>query len=463
MDRLGFRVLPIIDKDYDTLGILPLTAKIFSFSYFPDYYRTTMTSEADSSINLDCSSTTSSTTKKSKKLNSPIHEFTRERKNHEPEKDEKGSKLLYCAFCEYSTSVTTNLRRHLQKNHEIDVLARENRTKKEAESRLKEYWNQAIKDETDEMKSYVLNSILNQQVLKQTLVELIVVRNLPFTVIQWPEFHAFCGSLNSIAKDALPTSPTTIVTYIQDLYQEQKDIVRKKLQSAMTSIHLSVDIWTSPNNYLLLGVCAHFIDDLEVLKKALLGLRTVSGHSGENQWDTLLPILQEYGIINKIGTLTADNSGTNDTLYRTISSFMHTQNIIWDPVIQRLRCQGHIINLAVQDFLFRDSISIETISAYEEEEMNGKDLNEKQKKEKQAAFRAMGVLGKLHNIVVYSRSSAARTANFKNIVERMIPLDNRTRWNSWYLLLEAALKVEGKIGDFTKEHWEDLEKDALLI
>jgi len=27
----------------------------------------------------------------------------------------------------------------------------------------------------------------------------------------------------------------------------------------------------------------------------------------------------------------------------------------------------------------------------------------------------------------------------------MIPLNNRTRWNSWYILLEAALKVEAQL------------------
>ena len=73
----------------------------------------------------------------------------------------------------------------------------------------------------------------------------------------------------------------------------------------------------------------------------------------------------------------------------------------------------------------------------------------------------MGVLGKLHNIVVYSRSSALRVAEFKKIVRRMIPLDNRTRWNSWYSLLDAALKVDSQIDQFTKVHFEDLDKDIL--
>ena len=72
-----------------------------------------MTSKIDSSINLDYSSTTLLTTKKSKTLNSPIHEFTRVRKDHELKKDEKGNKLLYYVNYHYLISVIINLRRYL--------------------------------------------------------------------------------------------------------------------------------------------------------------------------------------------------------------------------------------------------------------------------------------------------------------------------------------------------------------
>jgi len=67
------------------------------------------------------------------------------------------------------------------------------------------------------------------------------------------------------------------------------------------------------------------------------------------------------------------------------------------------------------------------IELYKEDEINGIDFNEKQRKKKEQTFRAMGVLGKLHNIVVYSRASVGCTAEFKQIVGRMILLDNRTR------------------------------------
>jgi len=44
--------------------------------------------------------------------------------------------------------------------------------------------------------------------------------------------------------------------------------------------------------------------------------------------------------------------------------------------------------------------------------------------EQRAAFRAMGPLGKLHNIIVYIRNSASRTREFKDLAGRIILLNN---------------------------------------
>ena len=42
----------------------------------------------------------------------------------------------------------------------------------------------------------------------------------------------------------------------------------------------------------------------------------------------------------------------------------------------------------------------------------------------------------------------------------MIPLDNRTRWNSWYLMLVVALDYKTAIDSYVDDH-PDLEDDGL--
>jgi hypothetical protein len=58
-------------------------------------------------------------------------------------------------------------------------------------------------------------------------------------------------------------------------------------------------------------------------------------------------------------------------------------------------------------------------------------LDKKGKRERGKAIRIiMGLIGKLHNHIVHIRSLANYTTWFVEHASKMIPLDNRTRWNS---------------------------------
>ena len=52
----------------------------------------------------------------------------------------------------------------------------------------------------------------------------------------------------------------------------------------------------------------------------------------------------------------------------------------------------------------------------------------------------MGPIGKLYNIIVYIRKSANRITWFKDRAGKIIPLNNCTRWNSWFTMLNVALE-----------------------
>jgi hypothetical protein len=73
---------------------------------------------------------------------------------------------------------------------------------------------------------------------------------------------------------------------------------------------------------LLLAVCAHYITYLLKRQKALLALRTIAGHSGQNQFNILLPVLQDYGIVRKLGAIVADNTSLNNTPCEIIEDYM---------------------------------------------------------------------------------------------------------------------------------------------
>lgn len=373
---------------------------------------------------------------------------------NEPSRDQKSGKpISYCNSCEYFTPVLTNFRTHLTNKHGIEIEA--------AKSKVVEIALHGIDIEA--------RTPLDKEELQDALCQLIVRRSLPLRATSWPELHHLLLVANPETEGALPTSHNTIRLYIQKGWLEAQAKIKDDLLKAQSKIHLGVDVWTSPNTHLFLGITAHFVRKGEARRsKALLGLKEVASQSGESQSYILLPLLTEYGIAEKLGAIIGDNSSTNDTLCRTISSWLKEKHEInWDPEIQRVRCIGHVINLFVQAFLFT-TISEEELTAYDQEDMqveaeedSDRATQEQKKKARQDKIRQMGPIGKLHNIVVYIRSSGNRTAEFTQEAERRIPLDNRTRWNSWYNMLKVALSLEKHIDFYTKNNQPELEKDIL--
>jgi hypothetical protein len=63
--------------------------------------------------------------------------------------------------------------------------------------------------------------------------------------------------------------------------------------------------------------------------------------------------------------------------------------------------------------------------------------------------------------VVYIRSSAGRTAEWKELTGRMILINNRIRWNSWFIMLEVLLKLEPCVVKYCIDHREELKDDIL--
>ena len=60
-------------------------------------------------------------------------------------------------------------------------------------------------------------------------------------------------------------------------------------------------------------------------------------------------------------------------------------------------------------------------------------------------------------------SSADHTTEFLKLADRMISLDNYTRWNSWYLLLVVADKHASFIDMYVKNYFDELFKDYFTL
>jgi hypothetical protein len=437
-------------------------SKILTFTTFPLFKlnRTMSTLQDTQSINDQSQISLSST-----QFN--ISEYCRAPQFNEAERDEAGRQLRYCGQpdCLFKSGVVTNFRKHLERRHYIESKPKESAIQVIALQELNNIFVSTGNRTTEDLQTAVFKTILDKEVIQKALVYLIVRHRLPLSLVEWPAFHTFLGTLNPHAIGVIPTSHNTIRAHILNLWKEDKVILTNHLRTASSKINISVDVWTSTNNLLFLGIVAHFVrQNDKQLSKALLGLRTIGGHSGEEQFNILRTVLEEYDIIDNLGVIIGDNATTNDTLCRTISVwFEENGKPEWNAQNQRIRCLGHIINLIVQAFLFAgtaNSPSEEDLQSYEAEGQKEVELTDSQKQTRRDKFRLLGAIGKLHNIVIHIRSSSGRTAEFVESAGRRIPLDNCTRWNSWYSMLSVSSKLEKEI-DFYCKNQPDLQKDVL--
>jgi hypothetical protein len=67
----------------------------------------------------------------------------------------------------------------------------------------------------------------------------------------------------------------------------------------------------------------------------------------------------------------------------------------------------------------------------------------------------------MHNIVIYIRSLTAWIAEFLELASKIILLDNRTRWNSWDLMLIIALELWLAIEKYCQNYESELEDNKL--
>jgi hypothetical protein len=114
-----------------------------------------------------------------------------------------------------------------------------------------------------------------------------------------------------------------------------------------------------------------------------------------------------------------------------------------------------------QPFLFPDETTLDLLASYDKEEELGLNTNDSDSRGSKIRT-ILGPLGKLHNIVVHIRSSPIRMAEFTAQAKRRIALDNRTRWNSWFQMLdtifheEIALDLESGIQKYCQRYSTEL-------
>lgn len=352
-----------------------------------------------------------------------------------------GAMYFQCKYCsqKYKQSGgTKNVRDHLKKVHGWDgVSTIQLRGKKENQEIDVVMERSASKEakRSEAKREELLKNSVDKDTLEYLYVRYTINASVPFSQVDHPDFRILLEYINPAANTALPTSPNIIRSRVMELYQEGKQRVALVLQAALSSIHITCDAWTSPNHVGTWGIVSHFTSEEGALYEVLLSVSEQQGsHSGFDQAQTVLNTLTSYNIRNRLGYFVVDNATTNDALMERISADLESEGIVYNARQHHLRCNGQIINLAVSAFLF---------GKHPDAQVQAEDDHDPRMSPPTAelnAWRKMGPLGKLHNIIIYITASTPRTLAFLRKSGGYLPRRaDKGRWNSWYTMLDWSL------------------------
>ncbi|KAH7461075.1 hypothetical protein FOMA001_g19142 [Fusarium oxysporum f. sp. matthiolae] len=281
-------------------------------------------------------------------------------------------------------------------------------------------------------------------------------RHLPLNFVTWPEYQALLTAVNPAVQEFLTDSGNTVAADLDRAYDAHQQSVKKWLEHARSLVHIAMDVWSSPQRKAYVAVHAQWVDEAYKPRKALLGLPNLRrSHAGAAMTPHLMEIIRKYHLAPRIGYFTGDNDAKNDTCLRQLAvglsqdlSFATSEDALQAAIEQ---AQDEANDVTVSDAL-HDRIQSNTCQ---------KSHGRRNKRNDTAGWRSIGPMGKLHNIAVFIRNSTVRNDAWDDIAGKALGIDNITRWNSWFKLLDAAISQEGPLSIFLNQYHEELEDDIL--
>ncbi|TFY74982.1 hypothetical protein EWM64_g9031 [Hericium alpestre] len=258
---------------------------------------------------------------------------------------------------------------------------------------------------------------------------------------------------------------------------------KNKGQEYNGDLNFATDAWSSPNHHAFIALTVHLLLNGEPISILLDFVEVVESHSGINLAKVFAKILEDFGISEKILSVTCDNANANDTMIAELQKLLPD----FPGENARTRCFTHIVNLIAKSLLrqfdakeskrtedsdimpeleeIKDNIDEEEAETQREHaavseedavdadegwvdevaEMTASEQKELAKKVRPVRL----VLSKLckisfkilHSTTILLPAWKSMLSNL-GMKERIMPQDVSTRWNSTYDMLEFALEYK---------------------
>lgn len=359
----------------------------------------------------------------------------------------KKDRLLVCKHCSWSSrdsaryGSTSNLLVHLQTKH-----------------RIKSGNHPILLPTVEGNLDLFLESPGKKADVEKTLVQWVIQTRQPFTVVEHPAFRALIEATG--VKLPIRTADT-LFNRIKDEFHLDRACVKEKLAISSRTLALSLDVWTSENQIAIMGIMGHWISPEFEKREELLEFTDINGpHSGENLAEIVLKMLEELDIAPKLLTITGDNAGNNGTLCDSLhdellKKYDNDDDRFRIRPLMRFRgrqsfipCLAHVLNLICKDVL----ASLRAGSAREAKAMLD-DLAVNTSSAFNSLHSTKGAIMKIRLLTLWIARSPQRRQDWKEVSPgKQVSYDIDTRWNSTYVMIQDALRLQTELGQFVRIH-----------
>ncbi|KAM3446825.1 hypothetical protein NHJ6243_010206 [Beauveria neobassiana] len=266
-------------------------------------------------------------------------------------------------------------------------------------------------------------------------------------------------SINPAVDEFLVGSAGTVAADLETAHASHEQAIKRRLMSARSLIHISMDVWSSPQRKSFIAIHAQWVDETYLPRKALLGLPNLRrSHAGAAMAPHLMGVIQKFDLAHGLAISRATTipkmtpaSANSPRSYCGNMAFLFASSKTGLEAAME-EAQDEANDTTIADAL-QDHIRAGSPQQGSRSQPKGRS--------DAAGWRNVGPLGKLHNIAVFIRNSTIHNDSWEDIAGKALGLDNVTRWNSWFRLLDAAIRLEGAMPIFLRQFHRELEDDIL--
>ncbi|KAK2967235.1 hypothetical protein RJ640_002062, partial [Escallonia rubra] len=277
-----------------------------------------------------------------------------------------------------SNSGTTHLRNHLirclkRSNHDVSQLLSAKRKRRESAPSLikvdatqrkgEDYFIASKKKDEDvvPISSYKfdqeqkkdetinLGSVkFDQERSRLDLAHMIMLHGYPLAIVEDVGFKVFVKNLQPLFE---VISNSAIELDCMTIYAQEKQKVYERMHNLHGKISLAVGLWGSPENVRYLCLVANFIDEDWKFQKKMLGFITLdSSQTDDRLSEVLMKCLMDWGVNQKLFTMTFDDCSTYDDLtFKIKECLSQNKPLLKNGELFDMRCAVHVLKSIAQD------------------------------------------------------------------------------------------------------------------